>query len=133
MPNMDKGEMELQEQQLAAVEEQLRRAMLASDVAQLDALIADQLVFTDHTGRRYSKQDDLAAHRSGVLRFTALEPSEQLLRIDGPVAIVSVRMRLAGSFATAPFAADLRYTRLWRRTEQGGWRIIAGHSSAVAA
>lgn len=37
-------------EQVILLEEQLRLAMLAGDVRVLDALLADDLVFTDQTG-----------------------------------------------------------------------------------
>lgn len=53
------------------LEEKLRHAMLTSDVAVLDELIADDLVWTMHTGKVVNKQFDLEAHRSGMFRFTS--------------------------------------------------------------
>jgi len=41
------------------LEEKLRHAMLTSDVSALDELIADDLVFTMHTGQVVNKQFDL--------------------------------------------------------------------------
>jgi hypothetical protein len=41
--------------------------MLRSDVVVLDELLAPELIFTNHLGRVLGKEDDLAAHRSGVL------------------------------------------------------------------
>ena len=43
----------------------LRTAMLTGDIAALDDLLDDELCFTDQAGKRLSKGDDLAAHRSG--------------------------------------------------------------------
>jgi hypothetical protein len=42
--------------QIVELEERLRQAMLHSDVAKLDALIAPELLFTNHLGQRISKQ-----------------------------------------------------------------------------
>ena len=39
------------ESQIAELEECLRKAMLKSDVAQLDRLIAPELIFTNHFGK----------------------------------------------------------------------------------
>lgn len=119
------------ENQIARAEEQLRQAMLTSDVAMLDQLIADDLLFTSHLGQRLTKQDDLAIHRSGLLRFGSLEPSEQVLKVEGSLVIASVRMKVTGVYNGESFASDLRYTRLWRKTEDGRWQVAAGHSSII--
>jgi hypothetical protein len=49
---------------LLACEAALRRAQLASDVAEIDRLVDEELVFTGPDGSVYSKTDDLAAHRT---------------------------------------------------------------------
>lgn len=64
-------------EQVILLEEQLRVAMLAGDVRVLDALLADDLVFTDQTGARLTKADDLAAHRLGRLKITRINVSDQ--------------------------------------------------------
>jgi Domain of unknown function (DUF4440) len=63
--------------QILELEEQLRQAMLHSNVAELDALIAPELLFTNHLGQIFSKQDDLDAHRSGKFKFTEITPSDR--------------------------------------------------------
>lgn len=121
------------EHQVILAEERLRLAMLASDVGALDALISSDLIFTNHLGQVFGKQDDLALHRSGVLKFHTLEPSEAQVKASDQLAVVSTRMNLSGSYGGSPFAADLRYTRIWQYSVNGAWQIVAGHSSAVQA
>ena len=115
---------------LLDAEQALRRAQFTSDVAALDRLIDDALVFTGPDGRVYSKRDDLNAHREGVMRLTRLDPAEEHVQRFGDVAIIVVRMEMAGTFHGAAFAGPYRYTRLWRNGP-GGWRIVAGHVSAI--
>ncbi len=119
------------EDEITRVEEQLRQAMLTSDVAMLDRLIANDLLFTSHLGQRVTKTDDLAIHRSGMLRFGSLEPSEQVLKVVGSLVVASVRMRATGVYHNESFSSDLRYTRLWRKSEDGQWQVCAGHSSLI--
>ena len=119
------------EHEIELAEEQLRQAMLSSDVGALDQLLSNDLVFTNHFGQFLTKQADLETHRSGALKFSTLEPSEQLLKIDGEIAIASVRMKISGIYGGLSFAADLRYTRIWRKTEGGRWHVAVGHSSTI--
>ncbi|MEP7002617.1 MAG: nuclear transport factor 2 family protein [bacterium] len=115
---------------LRACESALRQAQLTSDVSTLDRLIDDELVFTGPDGAIYGKQDDLNAHRNGMIRITRLEPSEERIQRFGSLAVISVRMEMAGSFQGAPFEGSFRYTRVWCERPDG-WRIVAGHVSAV--
>lgn len=119
------------EPQITAYEERLRQAMLASDLDVLDELISPELVFTNHLGQVFGKQDDLELHRCGVLKFITLEPSELLVKACGQMFLVSVRMQLAGTYGGAQFIADLRYTRIWGLSPNGAWQVVVGHSSAV--
>lgn len=119
------------EQHIRANEERLRVAMLASDVDVLDELISSDLIFTNHLGQVFGKQDDLGLHRSGVLKFHTLEPSELRANACGQLFVVSVRMMMSGTYGGSQFAADLRYTRIWRSSMNGNWQIVVGHSSAI--
>jgi ketosteroid isomerase-like protein len=117
--------------QISLVEERLRLAMLASDCRVLDELISPALMFTNHLGQVCGKQDDLNLHRDGLLRFHTLEPSELQVKMRGDLALVSVRMKVGGTFGNNAFREDLRYTRVWSLSERGSWEILAGHSSRV--
>ena len=116
---------------LLACEAALRRAQLASDVAALDRLLDEELVFTGPDGALYGKGDDLAAHRAGMIRITRLEPSEERVQRFGDIAVISVRMEMSGTFQGEAFSGPYRYTRIWR-AGRDGWRVVAGHVGAVA-
>ena len=123
-------EFKASEASLRACEADLRRAQLASDVGELDRLVDEALVFIGPNGAVYGKNDDLDAHRRGLIRITRLEPSEERVRLFGHIAVVSVRMEMSGTFEGVAFAGPFRYTRVWRAVGDG-WRIVAGHVSAV--
>ena len=116
---------------LLTCEAALRRAQLASDVAELDRLLDDELVFTGPDGALYSKADDLDAHRNGTVRITRLEASEERIQRFGDIAIVIVRMEMSGSFRDEAFSGPFRYTRIWC-ARPAGWRIVGGHVSAIS-
>jgi ketosteroid isomerase-like protein len=105
--------------------------MLSSDHRTLDELISSELVFTNHLGQVFGKEEDLALHRAGTLKLRRLEPSELKVQADTQLAIVSVRMAVSGSYDGSSFTEDLRYTRVWRSSANGNWTIVAGHSSPI--
>lgn len=105
--------------------------MLSSDVAALDTLIDDGLVFTGPFGDVVGKAADLESHATGIIRFTEMTPSEIQSRTYGDIAVVVVRMAVAGMYAGAAFAGPYRYTRVWQRGSDHRWRIVAGHVSAI--
>ncbi|MEA5391287.1 nuclear transport factor 2 family protein [Cyanobium gracile UHCC 0139] len=121
------------EHEIATLEEQLREAMLASDVATLEALISPDLVFVNHFGAVLSREEDLAPHRSGALRFHRLDPSERRILMLQQAAFAGVRVHLAGVFNGSPFQEDLQFSRLWQRHASGAWQIVAGQATRVQA
>jgi len=117
--------------QIVEVEDQLRTAMLNSDVAVLNELLAPDLIFTNHLGQLLGKDDDLVAYRSGALKVASLEPSELHIRALGEAAVVSVRMQLSGTYQGAPANGDFRFTRVWSRTHQERWQVVAAHAGLI--
>lgn len=105
--------------------------MLNSDVGALDELLAPELIFTNHLGQLLGKETDLAAHRSGMLKVRELKASEQQVRLNGDVAIVSVRVQLSGTYDGNPANGDFRFTRVWALSPDKTWRVIAAHSGIV--
>jgi ketosteroid isomerase-like protein len=110
------------------LEERLQQAMLTSDVPVLDELIADDLVWTMHTGQVVNKQFDLDAHRSGLFRFTKVEISDRQIHSYGDCVVVTLKAELAGTLSGQPFSETYRFTRVWLQ-RQDRWQIIAGHVS----
>jgi Domain of unknown function (DUF4440) len=119
------------EPQIIQVEERLRQAMLDSDVQTLDRLIAPELIFTSHLGQLWTKQQDLEAHRSGMIKIEEIAPSEQRIQMVGDIAIVSVRVRIVGIFEGNRSEGDFRFTRFWAQSSTRNWQIVAAHSSIV--
>jgi ketosteroid isomerase-like protein len=118
--------------EIVALESRLRAAQLAADVAALDALIADELLFTGPDGQLGTKQQDLEAHRSGIVRFRAHEPEELRIRRVGPnVAVAALRTRLEVEVGGTLVGGTYRYTRVWAREDGGPWRVAGGHVSEV--
>lgn len=118
--------------QIIQAEERLRLAMLDSDVNLLNELLAPKLIFTNHLGQVLSKQDDLAAHQSGIIKIEELTSSERHIQlIDKNVAIVTVKVHLVGSYAGTKSNGDFRFTRIWTLSPSGTWYIVAAHSSIV--
>lgn len=121
------------EAQIKNAEEQLRMAMLASDVKALDELLATDLLFTNHLGQSLSKEADLSAHKSGALSISKLEPSEEQIKlVSGNVAVVSVRVQVTGTYSGQPAGGDFRFTRVWAQSPKGRWQIVAAHAGAIA-
>jgi ketosteroid isomerase-like protein len=117
------------EQEIRDAEAKLVEAMKASDVATLDHLLDERLVFVGPDGALYRKEDDLARHRTGAQRITQLEVEQMTIVPHGSTAVAVVDTRLAGSIHGAAFAGRYRYLRVWQRAG-AGWVVIAGQVTA---
>ena len=120
------------ESQIRACEIRLYSAMLASNVNELDALIADDLLFAGPTGELATKAMDLELHRSGGTQFHEFTPKELEIRVwSEEFALASAKLFLRGTYLGQEFAGDFRYTRVWRKGQQG-WQIVGGSVTAIA-
>ncbi len=118
--------------EIVELEARLRAAQLAADVAALDALIAEDLLFTGPDGSLGTKEQDLAAHASGAVRFREHVPEElRVHRVGANVALTSLRARLMVEVAGIAVRGTYRYTRVWAREGGEPWRVVGGHVSAV--
>lgn len=117
-------------EEIIQLEERFINAMKTSNVAELDAMIDDSLIFTSHSGQLYTKQDDLNAHREGRIEIFDIAVSEQHITEFGDVAIVSVRKEISGSFFGETLVGIFRFTRVWQKTA-GSWKVIAAHSTQI--
>ena len=118
--------------EIVALEARIRAAQLSADVAELDALIAEPLLFTGPDGQLGTKQQDLDAHASGVVRFRSHEPEElRIRRVGEDVAVTALRARLTVEVGEHTVQGTFRYTRVWAREGGGPWRVVGGHVSGV--
>ena len=117
---------------IVEAESRIRRAQLDADVAALDGLISEDLLFTGPMGELGTKSADLEAHASGAVRFREHHPEELRARmIHDHVVVTAMRARLTVEVGGATVGGTYRYTRVWTR-ENGKWRVAAGHVSEVS-
>jgi predicted amino acid racemase len=113
------------------LEDRLRKAMLESDVAELDRLLSERLRFVTLEGANVGKAADLALHRSRAIHLSALTPLDHHVELCGAeTALVNVAVEMAGSVNGVVFSGRFRYTRVWRE-EGGRIQVLAGQVCAI--
>lgn len=115
------------EADLLSAERALHAAQLAGDVAALDRLLDDRLVAIGPDGARHTKDQDLAAYRSGSSVITDLVEDDVEVLVAGSTGVTFFTGTLAGTFGGHPMSARMRYTRTWVHDDDAGWRILAAH------
>ena len=121
------------ETQILAAEDALSQAMLDSNVEQLNQLLADELIFTNHLGQCLGKQDDLQAHRSGLLHIARIETQERQVKLLQGAAMVLAKVAIFGNYAGEPADGTFRFTRVWQRKDNHDRQVVAAHSSLVVS
>ncbi|AFY66641.1 nuclear transport factor 2 family protein [Geitlerinema sp. PCC 7407] len=119
------------EAQIRECEARLYAAMSASEVSELDALIADDLLFAGPTGELATKAMDLDLHRTGGTQFHEFVPKELEIQVwSENFVLASARIFLSGIYLGNAFAGDYRYMRVWRKGKSG-WQIAGGSVTAI--
>jgi len=112
-------------EEIIKLEEELRLAMLSSDVEKLDTLIDDSLQFIAPDGNVTTKQMDLNVHKSKIQKMYELIPSEQTVQIYDSCAVVCVKMSLVGVYGPIDISGHYRYLRVWTKIGDT-WKVVVG-------
>ena len=113
------------EDEIVAREDALLRAITTNDVALLDDVLHDDLLFNGPDGQTGTKAQDLANYRSGGIQLRRAEASDRVVSSIGDDVVVAVTVALEGSYLGVPLDGRYRYLRVWKRIGST-WRVIAG-------
>ena len=115
---------------IGAREQALLRAITTNDVASLDDLLHDDLLFNGPDGQTGTKALDLANYRSGGIQLRRADASDRLVSAIGDDVVVAVTVTLEGSYLGVRVDGSYRYLRVWKQFD-GAWRVIAGSVVAL--
>jgi ketosteroid isomerase-like protein len=116
------------ESALATVQE-MARALRENDANAISRVLSDDwAVISARGGLGEGKSIFPDGIRSGALTRTAFEISEPRVRLYGDVALVTSKVRTAGTFGGKPFDVRERETDVlhW---EGGGWKVVLSHET----
>ena len=120
------------EAEVAAREDALLRAITTNDVALLDDLLHDDLLFNGPDGQTGTKAQDLANYRSGGIELRRADASDRLLSAIEDDVVVAVTVALEGNYLGVRVDGRYRYLRVWKRFGET-WRVIGGSVVALGA
>ena len=108
-------------------------ALIAGDAQALDHILADDFILIDvMSGSEITKPAFLAAIGSGQVKFEAIEPADNRVRLYQATAIITGRTQMKGRLGDAPFAATSRYTHVFVSL-QNEWRLATAQGTPIAA
>ncbi len=124
---MNRGEEILQ------LEEENRRAEMASDVTALSRHWTEQYFVTNPAGRVFEKSAILAQLQPDAPKPSLETYAKENMRVNvyGDSAVASFRVLARGRFGETPFEHQFRVTNVWVKSD-GRWQMAATHTGTIA-
>ncbi|HEV2301165.1 MAG TPA: nuclear transport factor 2 family protein [Stellaceae bacterium] len=117
-------------EKVVALDKRRMTAMAQKDMTTLNALIADDLVYTHSSARLDTKQSLLGAMESGATVYTAVEPSEVKAQDHGAAVILTGRAQISVNSGGRAMSFAVRFTDVW--VDKGGaWQMTAWQSTRL--
>jgi len=116
-----------------AADKRFFNALIAGDAQALDRILTDDFILIDvMSGSEITKPAFLAATGSGQVKFEAIEPADNRVRLYQTTAIITGRTQMKGRLGDAPFPASSRYTHAFV-SQQNEWRLATAQGTPIAA
>lgn len=118
---------------LRAANEAEVRAFLAADSSGLTSLWADTFVVNNPFGKLVTGPQVAAMVTSGGLRFSSLTRSIDYAHSYGDITILAGTETCgwAGKIPLAGQVSEVRFTSVWRRSQEGRWLEVARHADIL--
>jgi ketosteroid isomerase-like protein len=117
-------------QMVADLDKERMEAMARKDLAALDRLIADDLVYTHSTARLDTKKSLIGAMESGTTVYTSVVPSDVKAQDLGDSVVLTGAARISVQSQGRPNSFAVRFTDVWSN-KGGQWRMVAWQSTRL--
>ena len=131
LSGLPRAERHEQRHEVDKMEDAWREAMLHSDAAQVNTMLADDYIGISPIGTLQSKEQTMAILRAGSMRFKAIDISDRKVRLYGSTAVVTSRAEVDGVSPDGALTGSYRYTHVWVRGEDGAWKIVSFEASRI--
>ena len=124
-------------QEIEQLERRRFAAQISKDFAVLDALFADDLVYTHANGHRDTKASYLESIRTGQSRYDQVDIEELLVRPynDEQAAVVNgtIRINLGPGADGQANTVRIKYVTVQIKRPALGWQVVLWHAQKQAA
>jgi hypothetical protein len=107
-------------------------AMALKDVATLESLLADDLIYTHSSARLDTKRSLVDGMTSGKTVYTSVEPSDVKAQDLGDTVVLTGVAQIKVTVNGAPNAFGVRFTDVYARRE-GRWQMVTWQSTRLPA
>lgn len=119
------------QKEILAVDSARYEAMQQRDMAALDRLHADGLVFINTKGRMLNKAEYLEEIQSGNLKFLSVDTDDYHFCIYGDTVIMNGRAKSIIEYNGVVNKRPRRFTSVFIKL-QGQWRLVAHQATLIA-
>ncbi len=106
-------------------------AMAEKDIATLNALLADDLVYTHSSARLDTKQSLIGNMESGATVYNSVEPSDVKAQDLGSAVVLTGIARIRVTSGGNPNAFAVRFTDVYAN-KGGKWQMVTWQSTRLA-
>lgn len=117
--------MQITKERITELENKLAEAIKSSDLAFLNKVLHDDLLFLTPNGQMITKAMDLASHQAGEMIVEQLVDRIEEINIIDDTAVVGVVYEAKGSMLGNPIEGQFRYIRIWKQFPDG-IKVIGG-------
>lgn len=119
-------------ERLKALDQQRFTAQINKDSLTLNALLADDLIYTHSNGVAETKPQYIRGILSGKWDYRTTEVESTTVRLFGPTAILTGRVRMTVLLDGKPTPLYMAYTDVWHRTGRKRWQLVSWAASRLA-
>jgi hypothetical protein len=112
------------------LDRQRMEAMGKKDLAALDALISDDLVYTHSSARLDTKKSLIGAMESGATVYTSVVPSDVTAQDLGDSVVLTGTARIGVMSQGRANSFAVRFTDVWSN-KSGRWQMTAWQSTRL--
>ena len=105
-------------------------AMARKDVAALNALLSDDLIYCHSSARLDTKQSLIGAMESGATVYNAVEPSDVKAQDLGNAVVLTGIARIRVTSGGKPNAFGVRFTDVYAN-KGGKWQMVTWQSTRL--
>ena len=117
-------------QMIIDLDEKRMTAMAQKDVATLNALLSDDLVYTHSSARLDTKQSLIGAMEAGSTVYTAVEPSDVKAQDLGDAVVLTGSCRISVMSGGRPNTFGVRFTDVYAN-KGGRWQMVTWQSTRL--
>jgi ketosteroid isomerase-like protein len=117
-------------QKMIELDKKRMTAMAQKDIATLNAVLSDDLVYTHSSARLDTKQSLIGAMQSGSTVYTAVEPSDVKAQDFGDTVVLTGSCRISIMSSGRPNAFSVRFTDVYAN-KGGQWQMVTWQSTRI--